>query len=233
MTAKTTQRTAVLIHGFHLESSLIQDIAQKQRLVRDWRDLAIGRPSDGYAGRATYGVMLAWREQAEAVIFSTGASEKDGLKEAEYTYRAVLRVADDLDMPLGCEAGTLRAWLQPPRVRLDIVSQTTAEELQRNLSWCHQNGYDRVILVTNEFHAPRALATANAVRTKLKLYDMTILASAPEDRSPAPVIFEPSTRPDRSGANWHGTLGKIFTLPPGDQASLFVEIQALIAAHCG
>lgn len=227
----STQRTAVLIHGFHLESRLCLSLEPKKHQILNWRDLAIGPVHDGHFGRATYGVMLAWREQADTIIFSTGASEKNGLKEAEYTYRAVLEVANVLAEDLDIGERTFREWLQPPRVRLDNVSQTTAEELQRNLTWCRDHGHSRVLLVTSQFHAPRALANANAARAKFGLYGLNIMACAPEDGSPAPVIFEPPTRPDRPGVDWCATLPGIFEIKPGQEMAAAEEIKAVLAKY--
>jgi hypothetical protein len=218
-------RTVVLIHGFHLASSLALPAGR----VLDWRDLALGSGTEEVPdGRATYGVYLAYRERADAVIFSTGASEKDGLKEAEYTYREVQEKIDAIAAPLRIIGLDLIDWLRL-RVQLDTESRTTAEELDRNLAWSWNNGYDRVILVTSRFHAPRALASANDARKRLGLHGLIILAAAPEDDSPTPTIFEPATRPDRPSVDWHGTLKRIFALPPERQAEAFRQIERILA----
>ena len=218
--------TAVLIHGFHLQSQLVLDDK-----TYAWRDLAIG-PEEPRCdrGRASYGVGLAYRERADAIIFSTGASEKDGLKEAEVTYREVLKSSDAIGATLGISGRALRDWLTP-RVRLDVESQTTAEELERNLTWCQVRGIQRVILVTSRFHAPRALANANDARKRLGLPDMIIYASAPEDVSPAPTIFEPPTRPDRSPVWWSAILARVFGLPADLQQQAATEVGEVLARY--
>ncbi len=218
-----THRTAVLIHGFHVDSRLGAAI---------WDDLVLGHLDDGRLdGRATYGVSLALNLDADLVVFSTGASERDGLKEAEYTYRAVQRRIEKISECLGVTADYLFEWLAP-RVELDTVSQNTSEELNRNLRLCAERGCWQVYLVTNRFHAPRALANANDVRGRLGLGGkMRIFASTPDDGTPAPVIFEPATRPDRPSHDWHGTLPEIFSIPAEHQAKALWEIQQVIDNH--
>ena len=216
---------AVLIHGFHLQSRL-----QLGNISYDWSDLVMGQLDQGLLnGRATYGVGVAFKTNADAVIFSTGASERDGLKEAEYTYRAVLAKSRLIAECLGVSDDGFCDWLMS-RVRHDVESQTTAEELRRNLSWCAEHGMCNVTLVTSRFHAPRALSNANDARRALGLGALRIQAVAPEDPTPAPVIFEPPTRPDRPGNDWHGMLGQIFALPADRQAEAYAEIKALLAA---
>ncbi len=217
---------AVLIHGFHLQSHL-----QLGDTVYGWHDLVIGQLHQGLLnGRATYGVGVAFTTNADAVIFSTGASERDGFKEAEYTYRSVLTNAGLIAKCLGVTDDSFCDWLMS-RVQLDVESQTTAEELRRNLIWCAGHDMYDITLVTSRFHAPRALSNANDTRLALGLSMLRIRAAAPEDPTPAPVIFEPPTRPDRPGNDWHGMLGKIFRLPADRQAKAYAEIKTILAAE--
>ncbi len=217
--------TAVLILGCHVDSSL----QMPDGTTLSWHDLVIGRIGPGSLnGRATYGVGLAFREQADVVLFSTGASRKNGLSEAAYTYQAVLQEAEKISAVIGISSDNFRRWLMDV-ARLDETSQTTREELAGNLPWCVEQGLTRVILVTSGFHAPRALSVANGVKKELGLGNLDILISSPPDASPAPVIFEPSSRPDRPSIDWHGLLGSIFDLAPEDQASAYEEISRILA----
>lgn len=209
---------AVLVHGLHVGT-------------QNWEGLVIGDPDKGLFGRATYGVILAYELGADLIVFSTGASERDGLKEAEYTYVAVQRQIGKLSQHLGVTADYLSKWLAL-RVELDTESANTAEELRWNLDLCAKRGCENVFLVTSQFHAPRALARAHIVRERLRLGGkMRIFASAPGDGTPAPAIFEPPTRPDRPSHDWHGTLPGIFSIPDAHQAAALAEIQAVIAKY--
>ncbi len=220
-------RTAVLIHGFHLGS----EVTINGQVYR-WRDLAIGTIGNGTAtGRATYGVMLAWQYEADLVIFSTGASRApNGQYEAEVTYSAVRELMPDLARALAVPPIDLAAWLQPPRVLLDTASQNTGEELGRAIGACHDLHIDQLILVTSQFHAPRALSSALTVkhRTGSK---MTILATSPNDVSRAPTIFEPPTRPDRPSEPWDQTLSGIFQIPENYRPRAHKEIEGVISYY--
>ena len=218
-------KTAVLIHGFHLDSKLIVD-----GRAYTWHDMAIGTVGRQSAtGRATFGTLLAYAEDARLVVFSTGASSKDGVSEARYTYQAVQDRLDSLAKILRIGSDKLRRWLEP-RVELDEISQTTQEELDRNLRRCAELDVTKVILVTNRFHAPRALANANEARRKLGLA-MVIMAASPEDPSPAPTIFEPPTRPDRASTDFRPTLAKIFRIPAARQEAARAEIESVLARY--
>ncbi|MEK7545468.1 MAG: YdcF family protein [Patescibacteria group bacterium] len=220
-------RTAVLIHGFHLDSKLTLKHADGAYRTYDWHDLAIGTIGPNTAtGRATFGTLLAYAEDARLVVFSTGASSKDGVSEARYTYQAVQKRAEWLAKVLRVPVEKLRLWLEP-RVELDETSQTTQEELERNLKRCVELDITKVILVTNRFHAPRALANANVAQRKLGLA-MVIMATSPEDLSPPPTIFEPPTRPDRPSLLWNELLQGVFKLPPERQAAAFERIAAAL-----
>ena len=63
----------ILVHGCHLSAD-------------GWEHIVWGQPPH-QLGRLPHAVLLAWEEKATVVVFGTGASEKDGLKESEYTIR--------------------------------------------------------------------------------------------------------------------------------------------------
>lgn len=220
-------RTAVLIHGFHLDSKLSLKRADGASRTYDWHDLVVGTIGLGTAtGRATFGTLLAYAEDARLIVFSTGASSKDGVSEARYTYQAVHERADRLANALGIGVDRFLSWFEP-LVELDEVSLTTRQELDRNLTRCAELGIQKVILVTNGFHAPRALANANEARRKLGLA-MTIMATSPEDPSPSPTVFEPPTRPDRPSLPWNELLSGVFDLPPDRQVAAFERVAAAL-----
>ena len=218
------RKTAVFILGFHVDSAL-----QMPGHRLGWHDLVIGDLTTlCMRGRATYGLQLAYEEGADVVFFSTGASRKDGLAEAEYTHKVALEHSHRIAAAIGITDSAFKDWLEP-RAHFDIESQTTAQELRRNLALCHRQRVQRVFLVTNRFHAPRALRDACQVREDLKLTGLRIHASPPDDPSPPPVIFERRTRPDRPGLDWDGVLGAIHRMPPEQQAEAFEAVQASLA----
>jgi hypothetical protein len=166
------------------------------------------------AGRAVMGVYIALHRHARLVTFSTGASEKDGLKEGEYTYKFVTDHADALAALLSPKLNTpftgddLREWLRR-RVALDLVSQNTAEETAANLALALERKCKEVISVTNAFHAPRCLAGLQAARVK---YDSPLLVSTIPafDDDHGVVIIEPPHRGDMPKVPYHLTAKGIF-----------------------
>jgi hypothetical protein len=220
-------KTAVLIHGCHLQASL----PMPDGPPITWDDLVIGpggKPS--LAGRAVYGAALAHQEGAEIVIYGTGASARGGMKEGEYTYRAVLE-----------QAGYLATWLQKRLVdvdqflvhthEIDVESQTTIQEVERALKLCARRGIERLIQVSSRFHAPRCFVAANEARQRLGLYDIAILASAPPDATPPPTIFEAPHRGDRSHHRFDQVLSGIFRVPAAKQADLLKSLDTMIRAY--
>ena len=69
-------RTGVLVHGCHLEAF-------------DWRGIVWGSPPHEL-GRIPTAVYVAVKEDAEVIVFGTGASERGGKKESEVTREYML-----------------------------------------------------------------------------------------------------------------------------------------------
>jgi hypothetical protein len=189
------KRTAVLIHGCHLRANLNG---------QSWEEIVFGSNDPEYptlVGRVVMGMLQVVRHRAEFVLFSTGASEKDGMKEAVYTHKETLPrlfaiscllsfPKDDLDF--------LR--LKIESAIIDDESQNTREECRRNLRLCSQKGIQRVILVSSPWHIERCFAEAlEAVRTMGEegLVIPEILASASYGSTEGVVISEPPHRGDR------------------------------------
>lgn len=141
-------KTAVLIHGFHLGA-------------QDWKSIVWGNTHR--RGPIPQGVMLAWEEQADLICWGTGASEREGKKEAEFIYAYAVQRISELASMLGIEPETLRAFLAERSV-LDTRSQNTREEITTFLAEAKERSIERVYLVSNATHAPRSLAVGLAVR---------------------------------------------------------------------
>jgi hypothetical protein len=63
--------TALIIHGYNLHQS-------------DWYEVMWGDPVRGLLGRAPMGVLLAYYHEPGLIVWNTGASEKDGVREGKY-----------------------------------------------------------------------------------------------------------------------------------------------------
>lgn len=69
-------KTGILVHGYNLNAE-------------NWMDVAWGRPLD-QLGRVPRAVLLAAQMDVDIMVFGTGASQRDGVKEGEWTIRYLM-----------------------------------------------------------------------------------------------------------------------------------------------
>lgn len=223
------KKTAVLIHGCHL---------QADQNGSPWEAIVWGLDSDGLPtlrGRGTMGLKVAFDNDAELVIFSTGASERDGLKEGEYTRNWAMGHIDELakmtgwhDMPEGLEQ------FIGVRGELDLESQNTREECERNFRLCAEHGIERVFIVSSPWHIQRchteALKVAEAMRAGGE--DVPeIIAVASHGSTEGLVILEPLHRGDMPKTIWHLLGVRFFRIKEAARASFEQGLNALLVDH--
>src|SRR3989344_4519748 len=134
-------RTAVLIHGCHLQAQLGE---------QDWESIVWDYRPDGrisLRGRAAMGIKVALDYHAELLIFSTGASERDGVKEGEFTRNFGLEHCEAVADIVGYSTQEVKAALTA--AELDLESQNTREECERNFRIAASRGIARIILVSS------------------------------------------------------------------------------------
>ncbi len=138
------KKTAVLISGQHLQAE-------------GWDEVMWGDPSVGREGRIARGLIEALRWDAEMIGFGTGASERDGKKEADIIYEyaqehiSTLPAFSDLEDPSG--------WLAE-RAVIDRVTQNTREEVKAAAEIAISRGIERIVLVSSPTHIFRAHQSA-------------------------------------------------------------------------
>lgn len=196
-------KTLVLVHGFFLQA-------------QSWEDVVWGNPRNGTFGRASKGIMEALKFDADAIVFGTGTSEKDGLKEGEYTYRYVREHLADLEPLTGKTADDLRAWIEP-RVHLELRSHDTTEEVRAAVLYAKEIGARRIILVSSPTHILRCFQDALSVLSNdqdLRGFSDNLYVTA-SDVSYAGTtvddvaIIEPPHRPDRPNIPFNKTAKKL------------------------
>jgi hypothetical protein len=136
--------TAVLIHGCHLQAE-------------GWEEIVWGNPIQGRLGRVPYGLEKAEEFDAQMIIFGTGASEKDGLKEGQYTFNYALAHLSDYALERSGPphiATDVGAWLKKI-ARLELSSQNTLEEVRNAAKMANDAGIKRLILVSSPEHIMR------------------------------------------------------------------------------
>ena len=144
-------KTGVLVHGFHLQAE-------------NWESIIWGLPPN-LLGRAPKGVLVALEEKAEILVFGTGASEKDGKKEAEYIRDYLLEHFDKLaefsafrDIDLVSAKKIIEEI-----TRVEIRSQNTAQEIELAGEMFEEVGVEKIILVSSPVHILRCLRDTMAI----------------------------------------------------------------------
>lgn len=181
-------KTALLVHGIHLYAD-------------KWEDIVWGNLEIGILGIVPKALAVACELKAEYMVWGTGASERDGLKEADYTFKFAMDKAN---------AYMFRA-LGNFKHHIDRISQNTREEIAAASEFAVQNDIERLILVSNPTHIARCLQTALAYFGEHNKYNtlrrnLTVAVSNVcfADSNPSDVvIFEPPHRGDRPKRNTH------------------------------
>ena len=144
--SSSVPRTAVLIHGCHVQAI-------------GWKEIVYGN-LDGRLGRVPTALEEAVNKQASLIFWGTGASEKKGLKESEYTYKkAIGSKLEGLASVVGRDSGELRKYITDVSY-VDKKTQNTTEEIQRAIKKCKKKGITELILVSSPTHIARCLQEA-------------------------------------------------------------------------
>ncbi len=190
-------KTAVLIHGCYLQAG-------------DWENIVWGNPNIGRLGRASKGLLVARQEGADFIYWGTGASEKNGIKESQYTFDYAVAHCMELPEFVDFDADKVESFFTFGSF-LDTESQTTLQETKSAMEMCMEKGVKRLILVSSPTHIARCLQSAEVVRHSGLFIGLEVFAVASDtcyERSvPGDVlIVEPPHRMDRAEAPLHKTL---------------------------
>ncbi len=228
------EKTVVLVHGRHVDTV-------------GWETLVWG---DGERiGTGPLGLLIAMKKGAQ-LVFGTGASEKDGLKECEYTatfLRGRLGLLNQFPEFAGYrqyDPYQLEAIFRPilREAHLDTASKNTDQEVQNVVAFARSIGATEIIAVTSPGHNARCGNTA-AVLDEKRECDFSGLgymvraarSSTPEFCAGHTVIFEHPHRGDdpmiRSPLMPHEVFPLLFKVPPSERMELFGRIKDLISAR--
>ena len=195
------RKTGVLVHGYNLHAG-------------QWEDVAWGAPPER-TGRVPMGVFIALCEQADVLVFGSGASERNGLLESEATARLLWERFDEL-AGFAVFKGRETEWTRPPAagrfkqriesmLHLDRESKNTRDEIAYAGRVFVDMDVERVILVSSPTHLPRCLRDACAIYGAdegmsgllRELYAAPSVTGYPGYTADDVAIFEPPHRPDR------------------------------------
>lgn len=195
-------RTAVLIHGLHVDS-------------KDWEHLVWGDPRAGQLGRAARGIVEAANSYARLIFWGTGASQKDGLKESEYTKRLALSRLDELMSHIHTftDVEVLRQYVESVSFT-DTVTQNTAQEAKAALVRCREIDIEQMTMVSTPSHLPRCFRDARKAAKELgmtiKLYATDADTFYPDEEMNDVVILEVPHRPDRAAPSFAAIAKRLF-----------------------
>jgi hypothetical protein len=217
-------RTGILVHGCHLEAF-------------DWRGIVWGSPPHE-PGRIPMAVYVAVKEDADVIVFGTGASERGGKKESEFTREYLLEHFSELE-EFSCFDGMA---IGQQRDRMEAISvaecdsRNTLDEMGAAGRIFLEKGIEKAILVSSPTHIPRCIRDALEVfqapefaTLKRNLYAVASDTSYLGGRVEDVVIFEPPHRGDRGSFLTHYIVKRILKIPE-DRTDLFLkELDALLA----
>lgn len=193
------------------------------------------------------GVFVALCEQAEVMVFGSGASMKDRLLESEATARLLRERFDELagfeifekHLPEPAHPNSLGRYREriESALCLDTVSQNTREEIAHAGQVFVDQGVERVILVSSPTHLPRCLRDACAIfeenrelsRLRHSLYAVPSITGYAGYSAADVAIFEPPHRPDRSGPNISGVVARIHDIPESGRERFARRLDDLLA----
>ena len=207
-------KIGILVHGCHVDAV-------------DWRKLEWGEPPYklGVLPMMALIVLNAGIENVAGIVFGTGASEKDGHKESEYTKRFLLenmgKLGDFELIKSHARFQSKRDLVSLGRLFRGIICETksdnTDEEVANAAKIFSELGVSEVKQVTCGSHAPRCQLTALKVRAAggiphRQLWscygdDMSFAGSAVNDV----VVIEPPHRGDDSMIGASIQPGQVFS----------------------
>ncbi len=149
------RRVGVLIHGYNL-------------LEENWEEVVWGRPP--LMGRLPRGALIALYLDAEIIVFGTGATERDGKKEAEVMRDYLLDHFSELkEFPAfqGIDLKAAKKKIEEVS-RVEIESTNTIEEVYCAGKIFLEAGVESIILVSSPDHLPRCFRDVHIVFSENK-----------------------------------------------------------------
>ncbi len=199
-------KTGILCHGRYLQAI-------------NWELHQFGHPEVGL-GQILKTCLLANQKSPEVIVFGTGASEKDGIKEADYTIRYMLEHFDALkSFPqfAGLDIQNLREYMVSHSVS-ETKSQNTKEEIARASEIFANRGIEEAILVSNPDHIPRCFQLAHdfAQSNKPGFYFLAAQSDIGYNGTPRITsrIIEKPHRADDPSPDLSAVIGDYFKLTP-------------------
>ncbi len=223
-------RIGMFVHGLDLNAD-------------DWGKRAMFGEPPLKLGRVGRAVQLLRDEYpaAELMLFGSGASEKGGLKEGEYTIKYLVENFFQLLEFQAFKRTTARELISLKQTvaaisRPELTSVNTLTELRAALPFFLKLDITRIILVSDYPHISRCLAHAGQVIEEQGLEGkVKIIAEHSgyrDDRQPLSgvKVFEPERFPE-DGIQLGDMAAKLFKVKKGNRAAFEADYDALVAKY--
>lgn len=190
-----------------------------------WEDIVWGSETGAtLSGRAVMGIKIALDLDAKLLLFPTGASVRDGVKEGAYTYQEACARVEAIAHTGGYPKEQVRALLEE-HAEVELESQNTREECEYNFRRCIALGIERIVLVSSPWHIERCLVEAFKVAGTMRASGEAvpeIFATASHGSTEGVVVLEPSHRGDVP-KNTYPALGARFFKVPEEKREVFEQ----------
>ncbi len=201
-------KTGILCHGRHL-------------LATNWELHEWGNEKKNLLGQIPKTLLLVHQETPETIVFGTGASEKDGLKESEYILKYMFEHFGNLQnfsQFNGINLTELEKYMKGHSV-VDKTSQNTYEEIKRTIEVFSSQDMHKMIIVSNPDHISRCMQMAHQSYHELKPSSLEAIFGAQSDigyNGTAQItskIIEIPHRGDDLSPDLSRYMGNYFKLP--------------------
>jgi len=219
-------KTGILCHGRHV-------------LANNWEYHQWGDKEKGLLGQILKTCLLAYQEQPDVIIFGTGASQKEGLKESEYTIKYMLDNIEEVSkFPQfqDIDINKLGAFMYCHSIP-ETKSQNTLEELKQAMDIFSSYNINRMILVSNPDHISRCMQLAHQVYHDSKPHGLDQIFAAQSDicydgsLNITSKIIEMPHRGDDPSPNLSKSIGNYFKLPLDKKKEFVGLVEDFFNAH--
>jgi hypothetical protein len=219
-------KTGILCHGRHI-------------FANNWELHQWGDKEKGLLGQILKTLSPVSQENPEIVVFGTGASGKDGLKESEYTIKYMFdRFNELVDFPQfhGVDIQNLKYFMSYRSIA-EKRSQNTLEELRRAMDIFSSYSVNRVVIVSNPDHISRCMQLAHQVYHESKPRGLEGFFAAQSDigyngtLAVTSKIIEMPHRRDDPSPDLSRLIGRYFKLPLESKREFVNLVENYFAEH--
>lgn len=213
-------KTGILCHGRHV-------------LANNWELHQWGDKEKRLLGQVLKTLIIANQEKPDMIVFGTGASEKDGLKESEYTIKYMFDHFDEVrEFPQfkNINLGFLETYMHVCSIP-ETKSKNTIEELKYAMDIFQLREINKMIIISNPDHISRCMQLAHQVYHESKPKDLEEIFAVQSDigyngtLNITSKIIEMPHRGDDPSPDLSKYIGNYFKLPL-DKKEEFVKLTA-------